>query len=78
MDLKVVICSRCARVIANGEERTEVSSSRLTNQTFTRSLDGDFESASQVHAGSQPQFPQWEAGSTVSGEFGHYFVSKQE
>ena len=69
VDLKVIICSRCARVIADGEERTEVSSSRLTSQTF-----GDFESASQVQAGSQPQFPQWEAGSTVSGKSGHCFV----
>ena len=65
VDLKVVVCSRCARVIADGEEVSEVTASQLTH-TFTRSLEGDFESASQV--GSQPVFPQWEASSAVTGE----------
>ena len=65
VDLKVVICSQCARVIADGEPLTEVTASQLT-QTSSRSLEGDFESASQV--GSQSQFPQWEASSALSGE----------
>ena len=66
VNLKVVVCSRCARVIADGEEVSEVTASQLTH-TFTRSLEGDFESASQV-GGSQPAFPQWETSSAVTGE----------
>ena len=66
VDLKVVICSHCARVIADGDPVTEVTASHLTH-TVTHSLDGgDFESASQV--GGRPSFPQWEAGSALSGE----------
>ena len=62
VDLKVIICSQCARVIADGEQVTEVSPSLLTH-TSTRTLEGDFESASQV--GSHAQFPQWEASSAL-------------
>lgn len=51
-------------MIADGEPVTEVTASQFT-QTSSRSIGGDFESASQV--GSQPPFPQWEAGSALSG-----------
>ena len=57
-DLKVIVCSNCSRVIADGEQVTEVTASQLTH-TSKQSFEGDFESASQV--GSQASFPQWEA-----------------
>ena len=54
-------------MIADGEPLTEVTASQLT-QTSSRSLEGDFESASQV--GGQSFFPQWEPSSALSGELG--------
>ena len=57
VDLKVMLCARCAKVIGRDEEGTQVSSSEVSKLP---SID-EFESASQVD--SHVSFPQWDSDS---------------
>ncbi len=66
VDLKVLICARCARVLTGGDQGTEVTRSELTGSSLQT---GDFESASQI--GGHASFPQWEAGSAVGENMIH-------
>lgn len=52
VDLQVLICARCSKIISQGEDYSTISSSKLT------SID-EFESASQV-AGTSTN-SQWES-----------------